>query len=41
MSRRRCLLLGLSSDELTLFLVAVIEGLVELLSSSLIWYLLL
>jgi hypothetical protein len=41
MSRRRCLLLELSSDELTLFLVAVIEGLVELLSSSLIWYLLL
>jgi hypothetical protein len=41
MSRRRRLLLGLSSDELTLFLVAVIEGLVELLSSSLIWYLLL
>jgi hypothetical protein len=41
MSRRRRLLLELSSDELTLFLVAVIEGLVELLSSSLIWYLLL
>jgi hypothetical protein len=41
MSRRQRLRLELSSDELTLFLVAVIEGLVELLSSSLIWYLLL
>jgi hypothetical protein len=41
MSHCRRLLLELLSDELTLFLVAVIEGLVGLLSSSLIWYLLL
>jgi hypothetical protein len=40
MSRRQLLLLVLLSDELTLFLVAVLEGLVVLLSNSLIWYLL-
>jgi hypothetical protein len=39
MSRHQLLLLVLLSDELTLFLVAVLEGLVVLLSSSLIWYL--
>jgi hypothetical protein len=39
MSHRRPLL-ELSSDELTLFLVEIFEGLVALLPSSLIWYLL-